>query len=1382
MMRMKLANTSPHLARRPLGVALVTVMAVLVVLALLAAMFATTMALEQVAGQVELGKAESSLLANSALEHALAVLRMDAREQAAWDAPDELWSTAFKPAADKAGAGVDLDGLPGATPDDPGMDARWMPVRDHTGVLVGRYAIMIEDEAAKINVNAARAISPKMQNQGVGTFETMLTDGTDAGLPVSLLFGQNLLAYRYGRDRQPGQAGVDDNLTLSTYATDLIDNNANSVIDEPDEGIDEPEEYDPLHPLWDDRSFSSVREAALVGLGDKKLTSSIYATMKRCATINSRISDTYWAERDAVWRKQVNLNVASRKQVHRILRLANEEARFEPNSRNLLGLTGNICDYRDENHVLTTMGNTYGVEAVCFNEVMANDGSFTVRSDSNDPTDTRYTYVNRFGWWYLRPDKVNSEQTSWEIKSVGSLQPGGSAMLDGKPINVPYSVRLTLADDPVSGGSGTAYSDFKRFRKELGGWLPNMWRNGKLLVYAGLQNFQASYSEFPIMSSTADELMVGVNNDMERAYLLSQLSPMPSSNIFNRVRIDNMWVGSEGGLIGVFPRIAEHFVFPTKIHKDFDPPKNLYYMVYVAEQNLDAKIGSANKSFCNNKPWKGFLPYLDLDDNMAKESETKMLELTTADLKNSTLTLPGGVERAWLLRYPYKDGEPIRARNGYVHLTVSTADKCGYAGGLGRVSDQKAFANKNVIQDCHFIRPDIVEMINISDHPISLRNWRVVINTGSYADQVGLIESALEFSPLRHRQYDNPYPAVQPGGFFYLTNNRKIFDMDYGTPQDGKWGTTASEGYPCFELPDALWGVRYRVGRGDFGSGKVKCEGASWSRDQMKYEITEWQLRAPRPDQNAPFGLRNMVEGNTRDTLDFGQVNIRSLKAGDDILILGMPREGGFLSMTLKNEYNQICARTVTYGTTRVQELGYSTEKLDPTHYTWVKNPRPTFGGTQRKARNHALPGGSAAKPYVKDNRFVSVGELQQVRKAEDWENIGKERRGGRSTRTLKALARFLTTSGIRLDPEEAGAHVAGWRKAFGTARGSVAKSLTAEEANWEAGIWRNQTLRIMTGALRGENYCIANNAAATLSIDGFSVPSGKQLNLRTGDQFSVGPGYATPLFYTRQNSDEGIWEWKNKGIDKNIYGLYVFGLNDSIGTTEFLEENHNAKLEIAVFNYTTGMFNPIPCQVGAGTDDPYSDVSATRYVQYDKSDGIYCGLITPDHISASGGIKLKIVAHGLSDKQCSGFAWFDYAALAPGFSNGKLNINTAPARALRAMPGVTAALAGQIEKGTSTAGRDDLKPYKHPSDILDVRGVTPAVFSKIANLITTRSDQFRVRVIAQSVLDVNRDGLLQEQHGEKITGESRMESVVDRHAITDDDPLASLFYLIQGN
>lgn len=1365
------------------GVALVAVLSVLTVLAVLAAVFATHTGLETSASDVELAKAHAEMLARSAQQHVLAQLRLDVVEQPAWDDREEEWAAQFRMRPGSSD-GVDIDGLPGAGPEETGADARWFYVYDSRKAVIGRYAALVEDEAGKINVNVASALSPRMQHQGVAPFEVLLTDGVEAGLPVSLAFAKKLLKYRYGRDNKPGQANVDDNYTASSYGTDLIDNNANGVIDEENEGIDEQEEYNPLAPAWDDRAFTSIREVGMVGLGGQEMPQSVYRALKRYGTVYSRGTATMWDEGGRRWRKQVNVNIASRRQIDKVLRMANEESRFEGSARNMRGLVGNITDYRDENHVLTTMGSEYGVEGVCFNEVLANDGSFTVRAEANDPTDRRYVHVHRFGWWYLRPDKMMrfvDKEYGWKIQYVSSPERQTVRVVtNGVAVTMPISAQVRLEDEPVNAAPEAAFREFKRIRADAGGWPEDLWKNGLLYVLVGEENNRALYKAYAIAGNTKDQLTVGCENEEAYQLLAAQYRPNEVTNaytIYNRVRIDTGWIDTLGGLIGLYPQISDYFAMPVKTHPDFDPPKNLYYSIYVAEQNLPGNIEAPY-----NMPWKGFNPNLDVDGDATKYSETRMLELTAADLEGSTLRLPAGVERAWLLRWYYKNGEPVRAQRGFVHVLVSTCKGTGYDGGPGRVSKKEAYANKVVVQDFHAMRPDIVELINISDHPVSLRNWRVVINTGSYADQVGLINSAMEYSMVRRSQYENPNPMIQPNGYFYLTNNRKIFDMDYGAPQDGNWGTSASEGYPVFELPDALWGVRYKVAR--VSGGKVKCEGANWRKDQMKYEMTEWHLRSPRNDQNAPFGLRSTILGNTRDTLDFGQVNIISLKAGDDILILGMPREGGFLSMTLKNEYNQITARTVTYGSTRMQEIGYSTEKLDPTHYTWVKNPRPTFGGTERKARNHTLPRGSVVRPHVKNNRFVSVGELQLVRKAEDWQNIGMEKRGKATTRTLKALARHFTVAGVRLDPEEEGVHVSGWKKAYGVVRGSASGVVVAEQAEWEPNVWANQTIRFFSGPMKGESFRILSSTESGVRVAPYSTPGGKQLRVNRGDGFSVGPGYATPLFYTRKNGDEGIWEWKNKGLEKMRYGLYVSGLNDSITTTEFMEENHNAELEISVFNFVTQAYDVLPLaeeRRATDMDDPYTFTSGVSKQRYEKSDSVYCGMIGPEHISVQGGIRLRIVARGLNDRRCSGFAWFDYAYLAPASVNGKLNINTASERALRALPGVSKKLAQDIYAGMARSDEATLRPYKNISDVLEVRGMTAEVFSKICNLITTRSDQFRVAVVAQALGDRNQDGKF-DPAVDVVKAETRREIIVDRSQLTDDDPMTGRFVELQSN
>lgn len=1365
------------------GVALVAVLSVLTVLAVLAAVFATHTGLESSASDVELAKGDAEMLARSAQQHVLAHLRMDAYEQPAWDEREEAWSAEFRLGPGSTD-GAEIDGLPGAGPEEPGADGRWIYVHDARGVLVGRYAALVEDEAGKINVNVASALTREMQNQGVDTFELLLTDGVEAGLPVSVTFGKNLLRYRYGRDGKPGQANVDDNYTASSYATDLIDNNANGVIDEVDEGIDEPEEYNPLAPAWDDRAFSSMREAGMVGMGGHEVMPGVYRALKRHGTVYSRGTQAMWDERGQRWRKQINVNQASRRQLDKVLRMANEETRFEASARNMRGLVGNVTDYRDENHVLTTMGSEYGVEGVCFNEVLANDGSFTVRAEANDPNDRRYVHVHRFGWWYLRPDKVTrfvDKDYGWKVQFVSAAERQTvKVVTNGVTVTMPMTAQVALEDEPVNTTPSSSFREFGRIRDDIGGWPVDLWKNALLYVLVGEQNNRALYMTYPIVGNTKNRLTVACESEGAYMLLSAQYQPNEATNeftIYNRVRIDTGWIDTLGGLVGLYPRISDYFALPVKTHADFDPPKNLYYSLYIAEQNLPGEMEAPH-----NMPWKGFNPNLDVDGDASRYSETRMLELTQADLKGSTLQLPAGVERAWLLRWPYKNGEPVRAQRGFVHALVSTCKGTGYDGGPDRVSRSEAYANKVVVQDIHAMRPDIVELINISDHPVSLRNWRVVINTGSYADQVGLIDNAMEYSALRRSQYENANPMIQANGYFYLTNNRRIFDMDYGAPQDANWGTSASEGYPVYELPDALWGVRYKVGR--VSGGKVKCEGAMWRKDQMKYEMTEWHLRRPRKDQNAPFGLRNTILGNTRDTLDFGQVNIISLKAGDDILILGMPREGGFLSMTLKNEYNQITARTVTYGSTRMQEIGYSTEKLDPTHYTWVKNPRPTFGGTERKARNHAFPRGAPVRPHVKNNRFVSVGELQLVRKAEDWQNIGMEKRGKASTRTLKALARHLTVSGVRLDPEEEGVHVSGWRKAYGVVRGAASGVVVAEQADWEPNVWANQTVRFFTGPMKGESFRVVSSTESGVKVAPYSTPGGKQLRVNRGDVFSVGPGYATPMFYTRKDNDEGIWEWKNKGLEKMRYGLYVWGLNDSITTTEFMEENHNAELEIAVYNYERREYDVMPLageRRATDMDDPYTFTPGLVKQRYEKSDGVYCGMIRPEHISAQGGIRLRIVATGLNDRQCSGFAWFDYAYLTPARSNGKLNINTASERALRALPGVSKELARDIYTGTMSSGAAGLRPYKNVSEVLDVRGMSVEIFTKICNLITTRSDQYRVAVVAQALGDRNGDGKF-DAATDVVRAEARREVIVDRSSLTDDDPLAGGFVEIQSN
>jgi len=733
-----------------------------------------------------------------------------------------------------------------------------------------------------------------------------------------------------------------------------------------------------------------------------------------------------------------------------------------------------------------------------------------------------------------------------------------------------------------------------------------------------------------------------------------------------------------------------------------------------------------------------------------------------------------------MLRFAYKDGEPVRAKGKLVHVALTTAADTGYAQGLNGTPHTMAAANKTVVRFFYMMRPDIVEMINISDRPISLRNWRVVINTGSYADQLGMIGSATHFSPKLRRTYEDPNPVIPPGGYFYLTNKRDIFDYDYGGKKDGVWGNSAEEQAPVFEMLDKLWGVRYKIKK--VTPQRLFVEGANWRTDQMKYEFAEIHSTRKPKNSNSPMGMRKVINGNGRDYLESpyswggGNYAANMIQPGDHVLIIGMPREGGFLSMTMKNQYNQIAARTIEYGTTKPEELNWSTEKLDPSHYTWVKSERPTFSGTPEQAHNHSYLRSAVIKPHVKNNNYCSPGEIQNVRKAEDWENIGMKSKGQPTVRTLKALVKYFTVSGVKLEAEEEGAHVSGWRSTKGTVKRGDASQCTATDVNWEPGIWRDQLLRVMTGDQKGESYVISGNTPESVVVDGYSCPGRKQLNVKPGDTFCVGPGYSSAQYYTRKDGDQGEWEWKNKGLKRTTYGLYLAGLNDSIKTTEFLEENHNAEIGVEAFNYETHEYDPIPLPEESsstkktGLRDTYRARSQVGRHQYEKSDSVFCGLLYPRHISSEGGVKLRLTAHNIQGADSSGFAWFDYAYLGPGHTHGKINVNTAEQRVLQALQDVNKELADNIFKGKDSNGRPSLRPYKNIGDILDVKNMTPEIFTKICNLITTRSDQFRVHVIAEALDDVNHDGTFDSKIGDKVLSRSEVNALVDRSALTEND------------
>ena len=471
----------------------------------------------------------------------------------------------------------------------------------------------------------------------------------------------------------------------------------------------------------------------------------------------------------------------------------------------------------------------------------------------------------------------------------------------------------------------------------------------------------------------------------------------------------------------------------------------------------------------------------------------------------------------------------------------------------------------------YFMRPDIIKLVNISDNPISLKNWNILANTCVYRFKVAKIDNIKQFSKKYGENYQNTNPTIMPHDYFYITDDREIFALENGNG-DNIYGNSKKESIPVFEIPSHNWGCTFRV-KDVTNNTIIVCNGKK--ENLFLGEFVELVDRSGNSDDCFISGVVTESGSNYfKINADFDFSDI--IKKGDILKLRGIPDEKGYLSYVMCDEYDQVCSRTL--------EL--------------IKDKNIT----------------------IKNAKFSSLNELVNV------QNM--------STNVLNDAESCFILDEIILEAEEPGAHISGWTPTFSIAESDAENnSFEFDNPGWPVGIWNNQTLRIMSGTQKGQTFPIDNNTENSITVAGNSTEKEEKLSIKTGDSFSVGPGYSTPLFCATRYGEIGIWEWKNKNLSTNNYSLYVFGLNDSIRTTEFLGENFNAIIIIEVYNYKTKKFDKL-CKRG----------------QYIKQDNFNAGKITPNHISEIGGFKIKITVRDLysNDNSGSKLAWFDCAVLVP--------------------------------------------------------------------------------------------------------------------------------------
>ena len=698
-----------------------------------------------------------------------------------------------------------------------------------------------------------------------------------------------------------------------------------------------------------------------------------------------------------------------------------------------------------------------------------------------------------------------------------------------------------------------------------------------------------------------------------------------------------------------------------------------------------------------------------------------------------------------------------------------------------------------------FVRPEVIELININPNPISLRNWTLTFNSGSVANDIGIIDYGIGYNLAGKKRDANP--VIDGNGYFYLVNNLALFKNEFdGSTPSFSWGANASQANPVWEIPGDKWGIQYSIKTAAAGSinGEVKLtmKNENWRAGQFKGEIFE----ATRWNGNGKLctatGSRYEIKDNGSDWISFetggGIWDADHFKPSggifknpaNRIMLLGLPAKGGVVSMTLKNEYNQIVSRTIDYGYKKSEPklwYGQSTEKTDPTHYNWTVRQTPSISGRKRSAINKSMRGTVKNPAFVKNGPYTSAAELKKIRTDKDFVNIGSGGKG-KVSRDIGALLSVFGSSSVRLEAADESAIRKGWKVAGGIVDNANGNSVNSSVGNWQNGQWKNQTLRFMTGKLAGESFPIFDNSKKQLKLQSSkysstpkSVPGRKSLkDAKKGDTFSLGPGYNSFMCYTRKSGDKGVWLWKKRIPIKGEYDLYIFGLNDAINTTEFMEDNFNSPLSVEIWN-----FEKVKNSKGKETNEEkgFEKVKGGKSRnRYKKSDSFYAGKITPNNISDDGDVKIRITSHNVVEKGLdrlekqgvkaqkkiqTGFAWFNYAVITPVPVVGRVNPNTASERLLRSMPGIDKQLAKNIAFGFNNDKKSVLKPYKMLGDLLKVKGMFVDIFEKCANLFCLNTSAYTININAQTIKDVNNDGKFDEKDGDKIEARKNFRCVM---------------------
>ncbi|MCX7002089.1 MAG: hypothetical protein NTV22_02305, partial [bacterium] len=751
-------------AARHAGVALVAVLSVLTILAIMGATFVALLGLNVSQANEREHGLRLELLLDAGFAHGKALL---------WDA--------HMTGATNSQVRQLLARQPGAAA------PAWRYVTDRAGRVCGRYRIAFEDEAGKVNLNKAWLTEPS-RGTAWDTGELNLA----RALGVSAPLAQRLVRYRYGRNGVPGARGDDDQNNLQLMS-DGIDNNANGVIDEINEGVDDPGEYRPGCLRGDDVGFAVTREAVELlmsygGISALERRSAVRRMVHQRATLYScdQPGSATLPNGD-----QRDINSMLPRACRRMLSAANMRRPFMSRAGMADQLAVNIVDYRDENHVLSTIGQAYGVEAVCFNEVLANDASYSIHPDlgasvpgSTEPeaqqwrdrygssdgqrllykVDTVYNCVPDdpgigLGEYYYNLDP----REAWRVANTNTIK-CGDLLMGG-------NIKITWPKVPGANGNSSAslmpYNKLVTPAALPGGKQWCSWGGGVVHVFGNESQYSRLYSDMLDVLRKVNMTTDGTRPKLPRNYFRNA-----------QAMVYTWGKGVPGTAIGCFTITASDENSITFNNSDANTAastfRNKLTAAGMSPSSYDLSVtinawGNRTTIACVPETCQGYLmrarePIANRYYQIAIGRPPKGRFTSgysdalgvSGDVGGDYTTDPDFRREWW-----YQDGQPQRTKaGGWIPLLLQASKEVKRGIGNG---DQR-----QLLSYFRMVAPEVTEMFNASMTPVSLANWRVICNTGSLASEIGRIRNTSYFDRQLGRSVVNNNPVIAPGGHFYL--------------------------------------------------------------------------------------------------------------------------------------------------------------------------------------------------------------------------------------------------------------------------------------------------------------------------------------------------------------------------------------------------------------------------------------------------------------------------------------------------------------------------------------------------------------------------------------------------------------------------------------